>query len=128
MNVRGCDGCVVAYLKLTEIFLVVRIEWSKAKAPRDRWQEEVEILREEMKRVLRMLHFVQAEWREREQVRITEVDPELREGLKAYALHQAYVHGRIAGAFRSEWSRSVATAVWETVRRDHLTIPHFPSN
>ncbi|KAJ7741964.1 hypothetical protein DFH07DRAFT_750693, partial [Mycena maculata] len=30
----------------------VRVEWSKAKARKDRWEEEVQVLREEMKRVL----------------------------------------------------------------------------
>ncbi|KAJ7259986.1 hypothetical protein B0H12DRAFT_1069883 [Mycena haematopus] len=104
----------------------VRVEWSKAKARRDRWQEEVEILREEMRRVLRMLHFVQSEWRERAEARTSEVDPELRAGLKAYALRQAYIHGRIALGFRESWSQSVATAVRETVRRDGTVYPELP--
>lgn len=38
----------------------VRVEWAKAKARRDRWTEEVELLREKMRRVLQSL-----EWRER---------------------------------------------------------------
>ncbi|KAJ7824872.1 hypothetical protein B0H14DRAFT_2369302 [Mycena olivaceomarginata] len=62
----------------------VRVEWSKAKARRDRWVEEVQLLREEMKRVLCMLRWVQQEWRMRVSLR-QNVDPELHEGLAVYA-------------------------------------------
>ncbi|KAJ7713874.1 hypothetical protein B0H16DRAFT_1702250 [Mycena metata] len=37
----------------------VRMEWVKAKARRDRWVEEVQLLREEIKWVLRMLRWTQ---------------------------------------------------------------------
>ncbi|KAJ7017149.1 hypothetical protein C8F04DRAFT_979871, partial [Mycena alexandri] len=80
----------------------VRVEWSKAQARKERWLEEVQLLREEMKRVLRMLRTIQGEWAERAGAR-TDVDPELAAGLKAYARRQVYVHRRIAEAFYAGW-------------------------
>ncbi|KAJ7664819.1 hypothetical protein B0H17DRAFT_1211183 [Mycena rosella] len=71
----------------------VQVEWSKALARRDRWVEEVELLREEMKRVLRMLRTIQEEWRERTQVCTQDMDIALAGGLKAYALHQVDQYG-----------------------------------
>ncbi|KAJ7173531.1 hypothetical protein C8R46DRAFT_1161384 [Mycena filopes] len=81
-----------------ELHESVRVEWSKALARKDRWVEEVQLLREEMKRVLRMLRTIQREWTDRVGVR-TGIDAALAGGLNAYALRQAYVHRQIAEAF-----------------------------
>ncbi|KAJ7049619.1 hypothetical protein C8F01DRAFT_1036014 [Mycena amicta] len=43
----------------------VQVDWSKAKAQRERWREEIGLLREEMKRVLRSLRWEQDRWTER---------------------------------------------------------------
>ncbi|KAJ7048986.1 hypothetical protein C8F01DRAFT_966580, partial [Mycena amicta] len=80
----------------------VRVQWAKTLARRDRWMEEVKLLQEEMRRVLRSLETVQSEWRERASVS-REVDGQLAAGLKAYALRQAAVHQRIAASFRAKW-------------------------
>jgi hypothetical protein len=98
-------------------FAAVRVEWSKACARRDRWVEEVDILREEMKRVLRFLRWIQVEWRRRAELR-EDIDPQLAAGLKAYALRQVAVHRRIAAGFHAGWNVSVATAVRDVVRQD----------
>ncbi|KAJ7855835.1 hypothetical protein B0H13DRAFT_1902935 [Mycena leptocephala] len=95
----------------------VRMEWSKACAWRDRWVEEVQILQEEMKRVLRFLQWIQVEWRRRAELR-EDIDPQLAVGLRAYALRQVAVHRRIAAGFHVGWNVSVATAVWDVVRQD----------
>ncbi|KAJ7890043.1 hypothetical protein B0H13DRAFT_2341227 [Mycena leptocephala] len=102
---------------MVELHNSVRVEWSKARARRDRWVEEVQILWEEMKRVLRFLRWVQDEWEHMAKQR-TEVDPQLAAGLKAYALRQQAVHRRIAEGFHAGWNVSVATAVREIVRQD----------
>ena len=39
------------------------MEWSKALARKDRWHEEVELLKEEMRRVLRSLKWEELRWR-----------------------------------------------------------------
>ncbi|KAJ7458364.1 hypothetical protein B0H11DRAFT_1737877 [Mycena galericulata] len=95
----------------------VRVEWSKAKARRDRWVEEVETVREEMRRVLRMLRWTQEEWWHRAALRV-DVAPELAAGIRAYALRQADVHRRVAESFYAGWNRSVATAVRDVLRQD----------
>ncbi|KAJ7816808.1 hypothetical protein B0H13DRAFT_1923357 [Mycena leptocephala] len=103
--------------QLHECLWTVRVEWSKARARRDRWVEEVDILREEMKRVLRFLRWIQVEWRRRAELR-EDIDPQLAAGLKAYALRQVAVHRRIAAGFHVGWNVSVATAVRDVVRQD----------
>ncbi|KAJ7201941.1 hypothetical protein B0H12DRAFT_1063385 [Mycena haematopus] len=100
-----------------EIHDSVRVEWSKAKARRDRWVEEVQLLREEMKRVLRMLRWTQQEWQGRVDGRDS-IDTELRAGLAAYAQRQVYVHRQIAEAFERGWSCSMASAVRQVMERD----------
>ncbi|KAF8122736.1 hypothetical protein K438DRAFT_1603507 [Mycena galopus ATCC 62051] len=95
----------------------VRVEWSKAKARRDRWVEEVQLLREEMKRVLRMLRWTSQRWASRVSGR-EDIDPELHAGLAAYARRQIYVHRRIAEQFEGDWRGSMATAVQNVVERD----------
>jgi hypothetical protein len=108
-------GSVADRLQIRKIG--VRVDWSKAKARRDRWVEEVMLLREEMKRVLRMLHWEQGVWRDRATAR-SPGEPELAAGLKAYAARQTDLHHRIATGFFGEWNRSVATAVRDAVRQD----------
>ncbi|KAJ7481680.1 hypothetical protein FB451DRAFT_1030190 [Mycena latifolia] len=95
----------------------VRVEWAKAKAQKDRWEEEVAMLCEEMKRTLRMLRWIQMEWQSRAEQR-TNVDVALAAGLKAYALQQVDVHRRLAGGFHAIWSKLVATAVRDVMRQD----------
>ncbi|KAJ7160865.1 hypothetical protein C8R46DRAFT_904981 [Mycena filopes] len=97
----------------------VRMEWSKAMARRDRWTEEVQLLREEMKRVLRMLRWTQGLWQGRVSFR-GEIDHELRRGLASYARRQIYVHRRVAEGFHAGWNRSMASAVRLVVERDGM--------
>ncbi|KAJ7760754.1 hypothetical protein DFH07DRAFT_957587 [Mycena maculata] len=78
---------------------------------------EVEMVREEMRRVLRILRWTQEEWRQRAELR-TDVDAELAAGMKAYVLRQAAVHQRIAEGFYTGWNRSVAIAVRDVMWQD----------
>ncbi|KAJ7020702.1 hypothetical protein C8F04DRAFT_884544, partial [Mycena alexandri] len=79
--------------------LAVRVEWSKAK---ERWEEEVDLLREEMKCVLRFLCW-RAVWWESQRGSRTEVSRELASGLQAYAARQAAMHRDIARKFKTAW-------------------------
>ncbi|KAJ7169372.1 hypothetical protein C8R43DRAFT_821317, partial [Mycena crocata] len=81
----------------------VRVEWSRARARKIRWQEEVMMLREEMRRVLRYLGWQSGWWREREAWRTEDVSPELAAGLRAYALKQAAWHDRLGVHFHDKW-------------------------
>ncbi|KAJ7168780.1 hypothetical protein C8R46DRAFT_1218172 [Mycena filopes] len=66
----------------------LRVEWCRAKARKQRWEEEVLLLREEMRRVLRYLEWQAAWWLERVSARGNVVMP-LQAGLEAYARRQA---------------------------------------
>ncbi|KAJ7711510.1 hypothetical protein B0H16DRAFT_1480294 [Mycena metata] len=90
-----------------ELHESVRVEWSKAKARNQRWEEEVELLREEMKRVLRFLR-----WRS--------VSRELASGIEAYTARQAALHRDISRKFKTAWDTSAATAVRLAVRENTL--------
>ncbi|KAJ7038551.1 hypothetical protein C8F04DRAFT_1255829 [Mycena alexandri] len=80
----------------------MRIEWSRALARKTRWCEEVMLLREEMRRVLRYLEW-QADWWERRKTeREDQVSVGLQHGLAAYAAKQAAFHRRLAVFFKSE--------------------------
>ncbi|KAJ7060539.1 hypothetical protein C8F01DRAFT_988536, partial [Mycena amicta] len=96
----------------------VRVRWSKTLARRDRWIEEVRLLREEMKRVLRSLHSIQQEWRARIECGRS-VEPVLAAGLAAYAKRQVSVHQWMAERFVEGWSRRGKAAV-EAVMREEM--------
>lgn len=53
-----------------------------------RWEEEVELVQEEMRRILAYLDW-QAGWWAEQESRIIDIEPEQRDGLKAYTQRQA---------------------------------------
>ncbi|KAJ7053402.1 hypothetical protein C8F01DRAFT_991754 [Mycena amicta] len=95
----------------------VRVRWMKTRARRDRWIEEVRLLREEMKRVLRSLQSVQREWEQRIECG-RHVEPELAAGLQAYSKRQVAVHGWIAERIFAEWSKPGKAVVEAVMRKD----------
>lgn len=91
--------------KLT-LFTGVRVEWSKALARRDRWSEEVDLLKEEMRRVLRSLKWEEREWRARAQAPKLQSEAEaLSDGRIAYALKQADGLRAVKHSFEVLWLR-----------------------
>ncbi|KAJ7084884.1 hypothetical protein B0H15DRAFT_951369 [Mycena belliarum] len=101
-----------------ELHDAVRVEWSKAKARKERWEEEVMILREEMKRVLRFLRWRSLWWEKRRGARRGAVRDDVQTGLEAYAARQAALHREIARRFKTMWDTSSATAVRMALRDD----------
>ncbi|KAK7054020.1 CxC2 domain-containing protein [Favolaschia claudopus] len=97
----------------------VRVEWAKTKARRDRWVEEVELLREEMRRVLRFLAWRALWWEQRRAV-LWEVAPEVRAGLQAYAARQAALARRMARTWREAWNASATTAVRTVMENEEI--------
>ncbi|KAJ7630167.1 hypothetical protein FB45DRAFT_1027401 [Roridomyces roridus] len=95
----------------------VQVEWSKARARRDRWVEEVELLREEMRRTMRMLRYIQEKWGHALDLR-PDANVEVAAGARAYGQLQIAVHHQIAEAFFTGWNRSMATAVKDVIRQD----------
>ncbi|KAJ7068896.1 hypothetical protein B0H15DRAFT_793973 [Mycena belliarum] len=108
----------VADVTLTEadepaLHEAVRVEWSTARARKVRWEEEVAMIREEMRRVLRYLEWQCSEW----DARVAEsmlADPSgtdpLEAGRRSYAVSQGILHRKIQTKFRVQWNQSLRTA------------------
>ncbi|KAJ7626008.1 hypothetical protein FB45DRAFT_1030326 [Roridomyces roridus] len=94
----------------------VRVEWCKARARRDRWEEEVQLLREEMRRTMRMLRYLQQKWGEELDMR-QGTGVEVAAGARAYGQRQIAIYQGIAEAFFAGWNRSMATAVKDAIRQ-----------
>ncbi|KAG1834248.1 hypothetical protein EV424DRAFT_1468755 [Suillus variegatus] len=80
----------------------VRLEWCKARARAHRWSEEVELLLEEMRRVLVFLKWQGAWWKERTALRTLDSAP-AQEGLTAYACRQSALRESLIAEFQWLW-------------------------
>ncbi|KAJ7035477.1 hypothetical protein C8F04DRAFT_1182381 [Mycena alexandri] len=86
---------------LTGLVAALQVEWAKAKARKNRWEEEVNLLREEMRRLLRYLTWETGEWGARAGMDRSDVPAAVQAGLRAYARKQAEMY-RSLGAFYFE--------------------------
>lgn len=80
----------------------LRVEWAKSLARAERWEEEVLLLREEMRRTLVFLDYQGQWWRKQGSLR-TDGDDVLSSGLRGYAEKQAMIRSRLANDFASMW-------------------------
>ncbi|KAG1746445.1 hypothetical protein EDB19DRAFT_1894208 [Suillus lakei] len=80
----------------------LRVEWCRARARAHRWEEEIQLLREEMRRVLAFLQW-QAVWWDAQSSWRTFGSPEAAEGGAAYACRQASLRRSMASHFKSIW-------------------------
>ncbi|KAL5492982.1 hypothetical protein ACEPAI_4430 [Sanghuangporus weigelae] len=80
----------------------IRVEWAKSKARVERWEEEIQLLCEEMWRVLCFLLWKSKWWRDQQGLRL-EASGTLARGLGAYAAKQAAVFSRLASLFFDQW-------------------------
>lgn len=88
-------------------FVDMRIEWCKARARAKRWEEEVELLVEEMRRVLAFWKWDAARWDERGKNFVSDDDAVL-EGHHAYAQRQATLRRLLAQRCQDAWSNTIA--------------------
>jgi hypothetical protein len=79
------------------------MEWRKARTCAAQWSEEVELLAEEMRRVLAFLEWQGNWWLERTALRPLEKITE-QEGLHAYAYCQAALRFAMRNSFQAHWS------------------------
>ncbi|KAJ7112861.1 hypothetical protein C8R43DRAFT_903440, partial [Mycena crocata] len=80
----------------------LRIEWAKARARAHRWREEIDLLEEEMRRILQFLTWRSDWWAERAGGRGSEPGPQL-EGEMAYAQRQAKLQADLRDKFATMW-------------------------
>jgi hypothetical protein len=79
------------------------VEWAKARARADRWEEEVILLDEEMRRVLEFCRWKEAWWKE-QVPRRDGVSAPLADGLLAYAEEQADMERHISQLWSIKWA------------------------
>lgn len=79
-------------------FIVVRLAWVHAQATRDRWWEEVRLLKEELRRVGETFTYRSSEWESIGQAahEALENETHVTRGAKAYAYRQAAVYRLLA--------------------------------
>lgn len=90
------------------IYAALRVEWLKARARRDRWKEEVDLLVTEISRAALFFNN-RAEWWNSLVGRRSQLPPDLLDGLRAYAAHQADIQHRHACHVRSLHDTSMHT-------------------
>ena len=80
----------------------MRIEWCKAHARAMRWAEEVELLKEEMRRILQYFEWEAGSWDKRA-VEFHSSDAAEYEGCIGYAKRQADLRRSLALQFTHQW-------------------------
>ncbi|KAG6836120.1 hypothetical protein H0H93_011192 [Arthromyces matolae] len=80
----------------------VRIEWCRARARMLRWSEEVDLLQEEMRRILQFLKWESERWRQRGTIKMGGGKQE-HEGRVAYAHSQAEMRLNLCRHFKDLW-------------------------
>lgn len=93
----------------------LRVEWAKACARALRWNEEVLLLKEEMRRTRTFLEWKARWWENRAKFAVD--DRLLLEGIAAYAFRQAALQRRLSISFLQLWSTSLTT-------QDHTSQPN----
>ena len=88
---------------LTLLFPAYQLEWSKSYARNQRWQEEVKLLKEEMRRTLEFLKWKSSLWSAKASGSGSPSSFALREGLSAYACRQAAIFTSLRSHFLLLW-------------------------
>ena len=87
-------------LLIIHLYSALCVEWLKARARRDRWKEEVELLSTELTRAAIFFNSKAGWWTSLAEKR-SGVSPELADGLRAYAARQADIQCQHANRVRS---------------------------
>jgi hypothetical protein len=87
----------------------MRVEWAKTHARANRWQEEMLLVTEEMRRVIAFLDW-KATWWRAQGPRRTDVRDDIKDGLVAYAQRQGDLMQKLAESFAAQWYPTLAEA------------------
>jgi hypothetical protein len=100
---EGMSSHILSPLLFTFITsLGMRVEWAKTQARANRWQEEVLLVREEMRRVIAFLDWKATWWRSQADRR-QDVRNDIKAGLAAYAARQSHLMQHLAETFAAVW-------------------------
>ena len=92
----------------------MRVEWAQCMARADRWEEEVDLLQEEMRRAVHFLEWRSGDWLAKVDSRVDAVTPTVHSGLSAYAKKQSSVFHHLAVRFCQRWRSTLIS----------LSLPH----
>ncbi|PPR06984.1 hypothetical protein CVT24_011010 [Panaeolus cyanescens] len=84
----------------------LRVEWARSRARSCRWEEEVQLLLEEMRRVVRYLRW-KSVWWENEASRRPNADEDIKLGLSSYAYKQASFYQQLAKSCQTYWTKGL---------------------
>jgi hypothetical protein len=98
-KVSDCDSALGSH---PDMITGICVEWAQSRARAARWDEEVKLLVEEMRRVLQFLRWKERWWKDQGEQR-RDARSDVLEGLKAYAGKQASIMGQLARRFADEW-------------------------
>ncbi|KAF8151201.1 hypothetical protein K438DRAFT_1623891 [Mycena galopus ATCC 62051] len=87
-----------------ELVEALRVEWCKAYARMRRWHEDVVLVEEEMRRTIEYGYWSAGTWATREERRARTVEPELQEGLAAYAREQQWREIETCEKLEEKWA------------------------
>ncbi|KAK7005420.1 CxC2 domain-containing protein [Favolaschia claudopus] len=87
-----------------ELVEALRVEWCKAYARMRRWNEDVVLVEEEMRRTIEYGNWSAGQWAGRAGARGSNVEVELLEGLNAYALEQEKRELRTCTELTTKWA------------------------
>ncbi|KAF7365867.1 CxC2 domain-containing protein [Mycena venus] len=88
-----------------ELVEALRVEWCKSYARMRRWQEDVVLVKEEMRRTIEYGYWSACEWARRAEARAGTVGEELLEGLTAYAREQQNRETKTCEKLTTNWAK-----------------------
>ncbi|KAJ7511255.1 hypothetical protein B0H11DRAFT_1700222, partial [Mycena galericulata] len=100
----------------------LRIEWAKTRARSMRWSEEVDLLEEEMRRVLQFLGWRSEWWEGQVGRRGLEEGPQA-EGEDAYARRQSWLQAELGRHFAAQWTKAELANRIQKGREGEVWIP-----
>jgi hypothetical protein len=104
----------------------LRVEWSKSQERKKRWEEEVHLIQEEMRRTIIYYEWKESWWLEQAITHSAGVES-IQQGAAAYAQKQAYFCKCLAESFASAWLPFLESQEifpdW-TTRYGHLVTKH----
>ncbi|KAK7022007.1 hypothetical protein VNI00_017109 [Paramarasmius palmivorus] len=88
------------------LYAGLRVEWAKSYARLRRWQEETQLVTEEMRRTIKSLIWSATQWEIRASV--PSFQGAHAEGASAYAYRQASMYRHLAASFATQWKKQSA--------------------
>ena len=120
-------GSITTAVSPDEVNEDMRVEWAQCMARADRWEEEVILLQEEMRRTVHFLEWKSRDWLAKVDARSDAVSSAVRVGLSAYARKQGSVYHNLAVRFCQRWySTLVSLSLPHTWATDFLDVHGAP--